>query len=67
MHAGPGEPLVCVADEYVSLACRGCVHCLKLSPNLRKAALTAEGKRAAGSDAARLDAIFDVALKSDVL
>lgn len=43
--------------------CRGCIHCLKLSPNLRRIANNA-GNHDCG--AARLDAIIDVALKSSV-
>ena len=43
--------------------CRGCIHCLKLSPNLRRVANNA-GSHDFG--AARLDAIIDVALKSTV-
>ena len=46
--------------------CRGCVTCFKLSPNLRKPALPAGGLSAAEVDVARLDAVVDVALKSDV-
>jgi hypothetical protein len=49
----------------VGCPCRGGISCLKLSPNLRKVALTPDGKPSAALDAARLDAIFDVALKSD--
>lgn len=40
--------------------------CFKLSPNLRKPALPAGGLTTAEVDCARLDAVVDVALKSDV-
>ena len=39
--------------------------CFKLSPNLRKPALPAGGLSAAEVDTARLDAVVDVALKSN--
>ncbi|EIE20032.1 WD40 repeat-like protein [Coccomyxa subellipsoidea C-169] len=52
------HPIIVVGDD------KGCIHCLKLSPNLRKTASTA-GEHDFG--AARLDAIVDVALKSDVV
>ncbi|BDA47428.1 Dynein intermediate chain 1, axonemal [Coccomyxa sp. Obi] len=51
------HPILLVGDD------KGCIHCLKLSPNLRKT------DNIAGSHdfgAARLDAIIDVALKSSV-
>lgn len=46
--------------------CRGCVHCLKLSPNLRRQPKGAAGQ-AADASVLQLDAIFSVALKSMVL
>ncbi|KAK9902835.1 hypothetical protein WJX75_008028 [Coccomyxa subellipsoidea] len=52
------HPILVVGDD------KGCIHCLKLSPNLRKMAGTA-GDQDFG--AARLDAIVNVALKSDVM
>ena len=43
--------------------CRGCVHCLKLSPNLRRQSKVV-GAQAADSSVLQLDAILAVALKS---
>jgi len=45
---------------------RGCVTCFKLSPNLRKAAAAAGEPGAGAADVARLDAVMEVAIKSDV-
>ena len=49
------------------LCCRGCISCLKLSPNLRKVAFSADERKKGDVDVARLDAIIEVALKSDIL
>lgn len=49
-----------------TLCCRGCISCLKLSPNLRKVAFVPDERKKAEVDVARLDAIIEVALKSDM-
>ncbi len=69
--------MVCT-DLQGALRCRGCVHCLKLSPNLRRQpkATAAPAPKSSGAPAQpvlavdagiqQLDAIFLVALKSMV-
>jgi len=54
----PHEPILLVGD------CEGVVHCLKLSPNLRKAAKPAAGQKASDAEIAKLDKVCEVAWKS---
>ena len=49
--------------DIIALDYRGCVHCLKLSPNLRRQSKVV-GTQAADSSVLQLDAILAVALKS---
>ena len=49
--------------DFIAFDCRGCVHCLKLSPNLRRQSKVASAQ-AADSSVLQLDAILAVALKS---
>ena len=55
----PRAPVLIVGDD------RGCVTALKLSPNLRKTATPAEEQSATEAEAAKLEALVEMALKGE--
>ena len=56
----PKYPIVLIGDD------KGTVTCMKLSPNLRKTCKPDKGQKAEDLEIAKLDAVMDVARKSEV-